>query len=131
MRYTLPAILALTAAVAACAPSASGPVPTDRLYTDIDRDGTTITGRYDPATFTSAQVRNMVSSVVCTQPGLPGYAEAAVDGQVRFSVTCSNGNKYGPSAGINFFKTSPTSVNYAATFSANGAIQQTQGTLDI
>lgn len=131
MRLQLVTALTISAVLGACGPSASGPVPTNNVYTDVQGDGTTITGRYDPATFSTAQVRTMVSAGVCTQPGLTGYAEEAVDGQVRFSFTCTRGSKYGAYSGINFFRAGANAVTYAATFSENGVIQQTKGTINL
>ena len=97
------------AALSACA--TSGPVAVDRVLTDVARDGTTITGTYNPAGFTSSEVRGLVSNV-CNSGGLSGYSEQPAETQVNFAFTCANGNPYGASAGINFTRTGANTAHW-------------------
>lgn len=119
-------ILALITAglVAAC--GAGGPVAVDRVITDVQRDGTTITGTYNPAGFTPSEVRSLVANV-CNSGGLSGYSEQPAETQVNFAFSCANGNSYGASAGINFTRTGANTATFSAVFSQNGNLTSASG----
>ncbi|MGJ8612229.1 MAG: hypothetical protein ACSHWY_14100 [Octadecabacter sp.] len=121
-------ILALGAALLLSGCLSSGPVPANSVFTDVQRDGSTITGLYNQAGFSSSEVQRLVSNV-CTRPGISGYGEAAADsqGQVAFQFTCVNGNSYGASAGINFTRTGSNSATLSAVYSQDGNLSSASG----
>jgi len=104
-----------------------GPVPIDGIFTDVQSDGTTITGRYNAAGFSSTEVRSIVANV-CNGAQLSGYGEQPADGEVLVQFTCANGHPYGPNAGINFKRTGPNTAAFSAISSdGNGNILSSQG----
>lgn len=109
-------ILTLLGAAALSGCMSAGPVPVDRVFTDVERDGVTITGRYDPAGFSSAEVQRLVANV-CTRPGISGFSETPSEGQMLFQFMCVNGNSYGANAGVNFQRTGAGVANLSAVFS--------------
>jgi hypothetical protein len=117
---------AIVAALAVSGCMGSGEVAMDRVVTDVQRDGVTITGRYDPRGFSSAEVQRLVGNL-CRQPGINGYSESPIDGQIAFQFTCVHGNDYGASAGVNFTRTGNNSARYSALFSVDGNIVTASG----
>lgn len=129
MRLTYVAALPVILAMAACSPSHTKAVAADKVLVDI-RDTNSIKGRYDPAGFSSQNVRKMAASI-CKGDKLGTYVETAVEGQIVFEVGCTNGNKYGETAGVFFQRTGPDAVRFAATHSVNDVLVQTRGDLSL
>lgn len=106
------------ASLAACLGPGGG-VPQNAIFTDVAADGETITGRYDPTGFTSAEVQRIVANV-CTRRRMTGYVETRTDAGLMFQFTCRSGNPYGANAGINFARTTTTTAAFSAVYSNAG-----------
>ncbi|WP_152912388.1 hypothetical protein [Candidatus Rhodobacter oscarellae] len=119
-----PLLVVLTACAAG--PSANSPVASNRVVTDVLSDGATILGRYDPASFTTANARKM-ASFSCERAILASFGESDVDGQRVFQATCRDGTVHGAGSGVNFERTGPNSVTYSSVFSLNGKITFAEG----
>ena len=115
------------AILATLALTACGPRPTDSIYSDVQRDGTTITGSYSTAGFSSAEARSVVSNV-CNGGVLASYGEQAVEGEVAIQFSCANGHPHGSNAGINFKRTGANTAALSAIWSDdNGNLVSSQG----
>lgn len=117
--------IALLAALtlAAC----GGPPPVDSIFTDVRGDGTTISGQYNAAGFSSAEARSIISNV-CTDGVLATYGEQPTETITLVQFTCANGHPYGANAGVNFKRTGPNTAAFSAIFSdGNGNLMAAQG----
>lgn len=110
-----------------CVSGTQGPVETNRLNIDVQRDGVTITGRYAPAGFSSSEAKKLVSEL-CEGGGLASYSETPTDGQVALAAQCSGASKYGAWSGTNFVKTGGGTVESSTVTSQNGSVVQIRDT---
>ncbi|MEM8774011.1 MAG: hypothetical protein AAGF53_03195 [Pseudomonadota bacterium] len=76
-----------------------------------------MTGAYDPSSFSSTQVRKLVTAV-CASGRLSGFSEAERDGLVEFSAMCSGG--FASSVGFVEFERVSSSIVLIETTGGDG-----------
>lgn len=118
-------------AAAACASLAAclaAPVPSDPNFveTDVQSDGVTVVGSYDPSGFSSDEVRKM-AGFSCLAGDVASFTEAAAGTMMNFTAVCAQGTFHGAGSGVNFNRTGPKSATYSSIYSENGQIVQAQG----
>ncbi len=131
MKTSFVVFASLLACVGCFAPSASRPVEQNFVVSDMLDDGL-IKGRYAQSGFSQAQVKKMITDVVCRPgAGLATFSESSIDGQIVFDATCQSGPRFGRGSGANFERVAPGTVKYWALYELNGDLVQEKGDLQM
>lgn len=118
-------------AIMACAGLAGclgGAAPQDPNFveTDVQSDGVTVIGSYDPDSFSSSDARKM-AAFSCLGGDVASFTESDSGGKKVFEAVCASGTVHGAGSGVNFTRTGPKSATYSSVYSVNGTVTVSEG----
>jgi hypothetical protein len=123
--YRLIFVAATCSGLAGCL-TPSAPADPNFAKTDVQSDGVTVVGRYDPTGFNSADARKM-ASFSCLAGDLASFTETNAGGLTEFQAVCAQGTFHGSGSAVTFTRTGPNSATYTSIYTVNGAVTETEG----
>lgn len=97
------------------------------VKTDVQSDGMTVVGSYDPESFSSSEARKM-AAFSCLGGDVASFSEADAGGNMEFTAVCAQGTFHGAGSGVNFTRTGPNAATYSSVYSENDVITYAEGT---
>lgn len=111
------AFVATSVILGACASSADL-ARSNPDYFSVDISAGRLSGQYNPAGFSTAEVRDLLASN-CTGRQLSGYSESPADGLTAFTATCKGGTSaYGGS--VEFERSGGQVISEGTFYDQNG-----------
>ncbi|WP_085804596.1 hypothetical protein [Roseovarius albus] len=118
----------LVGGLAACSSTPSA--KKDAAIIDVTNNAQTVTGIYDPNTFSSDDMRD-IAKHICGTDTIGSLAQQSEEGFTRFSVNCGAVSRYGKHVGATFYRQGPNAVKgYITHADSSGNLAQSQVNLN-